>query len=205
MTPTSGARLLLDVRGRLTSAFLPAMVWSAVALLVHRRTGTGGAELLLVTAAGAALFAYPRIVVHELGHLLAAWALRVPVIAVQIGGGPVLLQFGRRTRVEICLLPPDGATIVDPAYGRSRHRRRLAHVATAGPVANALAGFACLAAAGGWDTQLAIGGFAAGHAPAQALLVVAAANLYGAVRGLTRSRRASCRHHRMALAAVPAV
>jgi regulator of sigma E protease len=83
------------------------------------------------------------IFVHELGHLLAAWAVGIPVARFSVGFGPVLWVW-RRGGVEYCLsLIPLGGYVL-PAFDdeadflRTPARRRVAFW-LGGPLAN----FAC--------------------------------------------------------------
>jgi membrane-associated protease RseP (regulator of RpoE activity) len=84
------------------------------------------------------------VVFHELGHLLAAWAVDVPVRHITIGLGPVLWR-GRvhgGMRLILCPLPATLSVGVDArwdAQGRVRRSvRRDMAVAAGGPLASLL-------------------------------------------------------------------
>ncbi len=88
-----------------------------------------------------AIFA-ASILVHELGHALAARLLRVPVRRVVVGVGPSLLRLGR---LDLRLLPALG--LVDVAGGlHSLDQRRRALIATAGPAGSAALGIGLVGA-----------------------------------------------------------
>jgi hypothetical protein len=134
----------------LSRGFKAFLVASALFLwfLVEWQRGPGGATgavaivalvvVLTVLAAGAAVLI--GIMVHELGHALAAVALTPGRPLVEIGAPPRRLRLslgridvhlGLRPGAGCCLLPRDGLT-----------RSRDALVASAGPLASALvAGF----------------------------------------------------------------
>jgi membrane-associated protease RseP (regulator of RpoE activity) len=82
-----------------------------------------------------AIFA-ASILVHEIGHALAARRLRVPVRRVVVGVGSRLLRAGR---LDLRLLPALGfVDVVDGMHGLDQRRRVL--IAVAGPVASAALG-----------------------------------------------------------------
>lgn len=84
------------------------------------------------------------VVGHELGHLLVAWRLRIPVRYVAVGLGPALWRWGvtRGFRLEIRLVPVGMAVGLAARWstdGRGRRplRQDMA-VAAGGPLANLL-------------------------------------------------------------------
>lgn len=73
-------------------------------------------------------------IVHELGHLAAAFALRFPVIGMTIGDGPELYSIAPRgIRIRFHLLPITGQIKV--AFMSKRHWKNIV-VAAAGPTVN---------------------------------------------------------------------
>ncbi len=78
------------------------------------------------------------ILVHELGHALAARLLRVPVRRIVVGIGPGLLRAGR---LDLRLLPALGFVgVSDGMHSLDQRRRSL--IAIAGPGASAALGIA---------------------------------------------------------------
>jgi hypothetical protein len=175
-----------------TDPFAYAMVaafwgvgWFLLTPLAGGVPGLGGASLAAVSVSGWLLWAVPRMVVHELGHLAAARLLGVRLASVRFGTGRQVLAFGTRVRFDVRVWPGGGGNALDPSYDPlflARGRRVL--VVLAGPLANVGVAAACLAVAGGWSLDTALVGFGHGDAFDQVLLVVALGNLYAAVRSL---------------------
>jgi membrane-associated protease RseP (regulator of RpoE activity) len=83
-----------------------------------------------------ALVTVPTIALHETGHLLAAFAVGLPVSSINIGLGPVL--WGRCFNgvwLRVCLFPVGG--FVRPVWLSRRKWKNIA-VWAAGPAANLL-------------------------------------------------------------------
>ena len=96
------------------------------------------------------------IFIHELGHLLAAWAVGIPVARFSIGFGPVVARW-RRNEVEYCVsLVPLGGYVLprcetEADFMRIPAARRIA-LSLGGPAANFFAAGLLLAAIN-WLTQ----------------------------------------------------
>jgi membrane-associated protease RseP (regulator of RpoE activity) len=86
---------------------------------------------------------FPALLVHECGHFLAARALRVPVIRVAIGCGPILMSFNRLGIRWNLGLVPLSASVAYHGDIREIPFKYLA-VLCAGPLASLLAGAAAL-------------------------------------------------------------
>jgi membrane-associated protease RseP (regulator of RpoE activity) len=81
---------------------------------------------------------------HELGHLCAAWLLRIPVKRIALGFGPTLWRAGQvgQTEIVVRALPLGMAVGVPPRHDeQGKLRRPINHdlfVAAAGPAASLL-------------------------------------------------------------------
>jgi hypothetical protein len=130
-----GAQLALGV----------VVLWALVAVFVPAAREPLGITVLVYVALVLGL------VVHELGHCVAAWLCRCRVIGVQFGSGPFVAWFKVKDRsVECRLLPFLGFTFVTAAMSRRKAVRitRGVVVALGGVIANALFVVAALLAGG---------------------------------------------------------
>src|SRR6185312_2069168 len=85
------------------------------------------------------------LLVHEMGHFLAARALRVPVLQIAIGFGPQLLSihlFG--CNIKVAVFPLSAST----SYGQHPRGMRASCIAAAGPCASVLLAAAALMVVG---------------------------------------------------------
>ncbi len=121
-------------------------IWWAAAAIAFGFFLSGSIAQAIPFAIGAYVLMYLAIVVHELGHLFAAYAVGVHVPAISFGGGlrAKVLRF-RNTFILLSPTPSEGLII--PAYSTSEHfRKKALFITAAGPLANAVAALLGMAA-----------------------------------------------------------
>lgn len=110
----------------------------ALAVAAFARGGGSSAEGLFIVVALFAAAQYPLVFLHEIGHALAAWAVRAPAYAIILGRGPWILDrdfAGIRWRFGKIL---GGGLTYHEHSGEAGSRVRGVVITAAGPAMNLL-------------------------------------------------------------------
>lgn len=100
---------------------------------------SGSIPEALLFAVGVYVLMYLAIVLHELGHLIAAYSVGVHVPAVSFGGG-LRAKVIRLRNTFLILSPTPSEGLIVPAYSTSEHFRKKAFlILAAGPLVNLVA------------------------------------------------------------------
>ncbi len=133
------------------------------------------ATICLAGVLMALVIALPVLLIHEVGHLLAARLVGASPRHLYLGGcGGGTRRALRWGRLPVTLSLPVGTscTAFDPPLD-ARSRGRFALVMLAGPATTGGVGLILGTLAGGWDVTTVLFGFTDGRAPAQALMILA--------------------------------